>query len=143
MDMNQLVDVQAIAVEHRVAEGFAKREFDVLLLSADAAGFRDKVHEPVHKGRDEARIAPYPGAHFERSASEPGFVPQRLQRLETPNANHVRNLLSPVCSRVSARRRDQPTSLCVRRKLKARQSDKRNPEPRSSRETRGMLPAAE
>jgi flagellar biosynthesis/type III secretory pathway ATPase len=41
MDMNQLVRVQAIAVEHRVAEGFAKREFDVLLLSADAVGFRD------------------------------------------------------------------------------------------------------
>jgi len=35
---------------------------------------------------------------FERSATEPGFVLQRLQRLETPNANHVSKLLSPGCS---------------------------------------------
>jgi len=41
MDMNQLVSVQAIAVEHRVTQRFPEGEFDVLLLSADAAGFRD------------------------------------------------------------------------------------------------------
>jgi hypothetical protein len=41
MDMNQLVSVQAIAVEHRVTQRFPEGEFDVLLLSADAAGLRD------------------------------------------------------------------------------------------------------
>src|SRR5690242_949176 len=39
--MNQLPAIQAIAVEHRVTQCFPKGEFDVLLLSADAAGFRD------------------------------------------------------------------------------------------------------
>jgi len=93
--MNQLVSVQAIAVEHRVTQRFPEGEFDVLLLSADAARFRDQVHEPVHKGRDQAGIAPHLGAHFERSASELGFVQQRLQRLETPNANHLSTSFRP------------------------------------------------
>jgi hypothetical protein len=92
--MNQLLSVQAIAVEHRVTQRFQEGEFDVLLLSADAARFRDQVHEPVYKRRDQAGIAPHPGAHFERSASEPGFVQHRLKRLETPNPNHFRDILS-------------------------------------------------
>jgi len=47
-DVNQLASLQAIAVEHRVAEGFAKREFDVFLHSGDPVRCRDKAHEPLH-----------------------------------------------------------------------------------------------
>jgi len=46
-DVNQFAGVQAIAVEYRVTQGFPKREFDELLLSADAMGAMYQVHEPV------------------------------------------------------------------------------------------------
>jgi hypothetical protein len=47
-DMNQLAGVQAIAVEHRVSQGFPKREFNALLLSANAARCHDQAHKPLH-----------------------------------------------------------------------------------------------
>jgi hypothetical protein len=47
-DMNQLASIHAIAVEQRVTHGFPKREFNELLLSANATGSSDQTHEPVH-----------------------------------------------------------------------------------------------
>jgi hypothetical protein len=47
-DVNQLASVQAIAVEHRVTQGFPKREFNELLLSEDTVGSSDQAHQPVH-----------------------------------------------------------------------------------------------
>jgi len=48
-DVNQLASVQAIAVEHRVTQGFPKREFNELLFSANTARCRDQAHEPVNQ----------------------------------------------------------------------------------------------
>jgi hypothetical protein len=48
-DVNQLASIHAIAVKHRVTDGFPKREFNELLLSANATGFGDEAHEPVHE----------------------------------------------------------------------------------------------
>jgi hypothetical protein len=48
-DMNQLASIHAIAAEHRVTHGFPKREFNELLLSANATGSSDEAHEPGHK----------------------------------------------------------------------------------------------
>jgi hypothetical protein len=48
MDVNQRASLQAIAVEHRVAQGIPKREFDIF-LSADTARRRDKAHKPFHQ----------------------------------------------------------------------------------------------
>ncbi len=48
-DVNQLAGVQTIAVEHRVTHRFSKREFNELLLSANATGSSDQTHEPVHQ----------------------------------------------------------------------------------------------
>ena len=47
-DETQLARVQAIAVEYCVTQCFAKREFNVLLLSANTARCRNQAHEPVH-----------------------------------------------------------------------------------------------
>jgi hypothetical protein len=49
-DVNQLASVQAIAVEHGVAQGFPKREFNELFLSENTAGSSYQAHEPVHQG---------------------------------------------------------------------------------------------
>jgi hypothetical protein len=46
-DMDQLASIHAIAVEHRVAHGFPKREFNELLVSANATRSSDETHEPV------------------------------------------------------------------------------------------------
>jgi hypothetical protein len=40
-DMNQLASIHAIAMDHRVTHGFPKREFNELLLSANATGSDD------------------------------------------------------------------------------------------------------
>src|SRR5260370_3682405 len=48
-DVNQFASVQAIAVEHRVAQSFPKGEFNGLLLSKNTAGSSYQAHEPVHK----------------------------------------------------------------------------------------------
>ena len=63
-DVNQLASIHAIAVEHRVTHGFPKREFNELLLSANATGSSDQTHEPVRKRRDQAGLAAQPGVHF-------------------------------------------------------------------------------
>jgi hypothetical protein len=47
-DVNQLARVQAIAVEYCVTQCFAKREFNVLLLSANTARRRNQAYEPIH-----------------------------------------------------------------------------------------------
>ena len=47
-DVNQLAGGQSIAVEHRVTQGFAKGEFDELLICQNTAGCSYKAHEPVH-----------------------------------------------------------------------------------------------
>jgi hypothetical protein len=41
MNMNQLASIQAIAVKHRVTQGFPKSEFNVLLLATDTTRCRD------------------------------------------------------------------------------------------------------
>ena len=46
-DMNQFAGIQAIAVEYRVTQGFAKGEFDELFLSVNAMRGMYQVHEPV------------------------------------------------------------------------------------------------
>jgi len=48
-DVNELASVQAIAVEHRVTQGFPKGEFNELLLSENTPGSSDQAHEPVHQ----------------------------------------------------------------------------------------------
>jgi hypothetical protein len=45
--MNQLASIHPIAMEHRVTHGFAKREFNELLLVANTTGSSDQTHEPV------------------------------------------------------------------------------------------------
>ena len=47
-NVNQFASVQAIAVEYRITQSFPKREFDELLLSANAMGAMYQAHEPVH-----------------------------------------------------------------------------------------------
>ena len=47
-DVNQLACVSAIAVEHRITQGFPKREFNELFLSANAARCHDQFHKPIH-----------------------------------------------------------------------------------------------
>jgi len=73
-DMNQLASIHAIAVEHRVAHGFAKREFNEPFLSANATGSSDQTHQPVHKRGDQGNFAPQPGVHLERITSERRFA---------------------------------------------------------------------
>jgi len=63
-DVNELASVQAIAMEHRVTQGFPKREFNELFLSANTARCRDQIHQPVHQRRNLADLAPHPGAHL-------------------------------------------------------------------------------
>src|ERR1700719_3394155 len=46
-DMNQFAGIQAIAVEYRVTQGFAKSEFDELFLPVNAMRGLHQVHEPV------------------------------------------------------------------------------------------------
>jgi hypothetical protein len=46
--VNQLASACAIAVEHRVAQCFPKREFNEVLFSANTAGSCDQTHEPIH-----------------------------------------------------------------------------------------------
>src|SRR5712664_4520840 len=46
-DVNQPASVQAIAVDHRVTQGFPKREFNELLISEDTVGSSDQAHQPV------------------------------------------------------------------------------------------------
>jgi hypothetical protein len=41
------VSIHPIAMEHRVTHGFAKREFNELLLVANTTGSSDQTHEPV------------------------------------------------------------------------------------------------
>jgi len=48
-DVNQFVGVQAIAVEHRVTQGFPKGEFNELLLFENTAGSSYQAHEPVRQ----------------------------------------------------------------------------------------------
>src|SRR6266478_6084361 len=48
-DMNQLARIHPIAMEYRVSDSFTKREFNELLLSANATGSSDQTHEPVRK----------------------------------------------------------------------------------------------
>jgi len=47
-NVNQLARVQAIAVEHRVTQGFPKGEFNELLLSRNTAGASYQAREPVN-----------------------------------------------------------------------------------------------
>jgi hypothetical protein len=47
-NVNQLAYVQAIAVEHRVTQGFPKGEFNELLLSQNTAGASYQAREPVN-----------------------------------------------------------------------------------------------
>jgi hypothetical protein len=49
-DANQLACVQSIAVEHRVTQGFAKGEFDELLVAQNTARYSYQAHELVHQG---------------------------------------------------------------------------------------------
>jgi len=63
-DVNQLAGVQSIAVEHRVTQGFAKGEFDELLVSQNTARYTYQANEPVHYRRDQTDLAPHPGIHF-------------------------------------------------------------------------------
>lgn len=64
MEVNQAAGVQAIAEEHRVTPRFAKREFDILFFSADTTRFRDQIHEPVHKRRDQTDVGVQPGVNL-------------------------------------------------------------------------------
>ena len=47
-NVNQLACVQAIAVEHRVTQGFPKGKFNELLLSHNTAGSSYQAREPVN-----------------------------------------------------------------------------------------------
>jgi hypothetical protein len=47
-NVNQLACVQAIAVEHRVTQGFPKGELNELLLSENTAGSSYQAREPVN-----------------------------------------------------------------------------------------------
>jgi hypothetical protein len=49
MNMNQLASLQAIAMEHRVAQCFSQRQLDELLLAADTMRRCDQVHKLVHQ----------------------------------------------------------------------------------------------
>ena len=46
--VNQLATVQTIAMEHRVTQGFPKREFNELLLTESTTRSSYQAHEPVH-----------------------------------------------------------------------------------------------
>src|SRR5258708_2969135 len=98
-DVNQLAGVQSIAVEHRVTQGFAKGEFNKLLLAADTVRRCDQVHKPVHQRGEQGNLASHPRVHIQGSTSETGFAEHRLQRLEATNPNHFRNLLSGLTIR--------------------------------------------
>ena len=47
MNMNQLASLQAIAMEHRVAQCFPQSELEELLIAADTMRRCDQVHKPV------------------------------------------------------------------------------------------------
>ena len=64
MEVNQPAGVQAIAEEHRVTRRFGKGEFDILFFSAGTTRFRDQIHEPVHKRRDQTDIGVQPGVNL-------------------------------------------------------------------------------
>src|SRR6267143_3707246 len=87
-NVNQLASVQTIAVEHRVAQGFPKREFNELHLSQNPAGSSDQAHQPVHQRGDQADLAPHPGVHIHRSIRGTKLGEDRLKRSETTNPNH-------------------------------------------------------
>ena len=46
--VNQLASLQAIAVEHRITQGFPKRKFNEFLFSANTARCHDQSHKPLH-----------------------------------------------------------------------------------------------
>jgi len=47
-DVNQLAWVYAIAVDHRITQGFPEREFNELFLSVNTARGHDQSHKPIH-----------------------------------------------------------------------------------------------
>jgi len=77
-DVNQLAGVQSITVEHRVTQGFAKGEFDELLVSQNTARYSYQAHEPVHQRRDQGNLASHPRVHIQGSTSERVFAEHRL-----------------------------------------------------------------
>jgi len=90
-DVDQLACVSAIAVEHRITQGFPKREFNELFLSANTARCYDQSYKPIHQRRDLADLALHPGVHLQRCIREAKFGEHRLQRFETANPNHLCN----------------------------------------------------
>jgi hypothetical protein len=49
MNVNRLASLQAIAVEHRVAQCLRQRELDEMLLAANTMRRCGQVHKPVHQ----------------------------------------------------------------------------------------------
>ena len=90
-DVDQLACVSAIAVEHRITQGFPKREFNELFLSANTARCYDQSYKLIHQRRDLADLALHPGVHLQRCIREAKFGEHRLQRFETANPNHLCN----------------------------------------------------
>jgi len=72
-DMDELANIRAIAVQHRVTYGFSKSEFNELFPSANAAGTSDPVHEPVQERGDQTDLAAQPGVHPKRSTNDTTF----------------------------------------------------------------------
>ena len=63
-DVNQLACVCAISVEYRIVQGFAKRQFNELLLSANTARCHDHAHQPVHQRQKLTDLALHSGVHL-------------------------------------------------------------------------------
>jgi len=65
LNMNQLVGIQLVPVNNRVAQRLPKRQFNCGLMPGDAARFFDQSHGPVHQRRDSFDLARHPGIDFE------------------------------------------------------------------------------
>jgi len=90
-DVDQLACVSAIAVEHRITQGFPKREFNESSFSANTARCCDQSHKPIHQ-REICRFALAPSVHLQRCIREAKFGEHRLQRFETANQISLQHL---------------------------------------------------
>jgi len=62
------VDIQPIAMNDRVIQGFPERQLDCVFPARDAMRSFDESHQPFQQRRDRANLALYPSVNFEQGA---------------------------------------------------------------------------
>src|SRR5271156_3666766 len=77
--MDFLLSVLPVSVQHRIGQGFAKRDLYVAFVSGNTLRNLDESHQPVHERRDRIDFAWHRQTHAKCRTYADGRSDQRLK----------------------------------------------------------------